>query len=150
MRFLSQSTLRVVLAISVGAFMTRSFVLGQGTQYIKGHAVGETIIDYLSSTDDGIQHLADCRSAGSPKKARKRKLDYADCQALISAVDRLTVWNTPVKVESNNSDTEAMFGGGKLVRLQVRFKGSESISLKRLMPDLISRFGTPTLDNLKL
>jgi hypothetical protein len=124
--------------------MVRSVVLGQGTQYVKGHAVGETIIDYLSATDGGIQHLADCRSAGSLKKARKLKLNFADCQALISAVDRLTVWNTPVKAESNDPDTEAMFDGGKLVQLQVRFKGSELITLARLMPDLIARFGRPT------
>jgi hypothetical protein len=150
MRSLITSSLKLFRSVVLGSCATCCLVSGQDPQtpaYIEGHVVGETIIDYLSRTDGGIQHLAICRLAGNPKQARKRKVDFGECQALISAVDHLTVWTAPrsfMSIGSSSVETEATLNGGKLIQLRVNLSGTERMSLKLVMPDLIARFGVPT------
>jgi hypothetical protein len=147
MRFLGQSTL---IAAACGASL--SVVANAQMPSLKGHIIGETVQQFLNSSDDLSARLALCRDIKDQKSARKHDINWDFCQQLIGAVDNKATVSVADSCSGIDMKTGAFnapcleftgqvdFMDGKLAAMEVDLLDPWNT----VYQDLIVKFGTPT------
>jgi hypothetical protein len=115
---------------------------------IRGHQLGETILDYLKAEPNGMRHLAFCRQALEDRKfSRRRSAEVKDCRALVSAVDDLRPWRSELRQETSSGRKEVIeFNGGRVISMSL-YVPKSTFSMEDVMLSLHRRYGRPTADS---
>jgi hypothetical protein len=108
---------------------------------IRGHVIGETIIDYFSEIDGGLPYLATCRSMMARRQSKTIEFEAQKCRALVSAFDS---GSRGQYTSLETGQDIAFFDRGQLVKMILRFEDERPISFEDVKGDVISRFGVPT------
>jgi len=121
----------LILTLALG-----SSVFAQTPTEVKGHSIGESADDFY--TKAGRPNLvAECRSAGSDKKAAKKlKVDFKMCQAVLASESGSRVFTTDPKFARGDT---AILDGGKLAAVRLEF----SKDFSEILPQLTEKYGKP-------
>jgi hypothetical protein len=124
----------------------------QAAPSLKGHVLGETIQQFLSTSSLLTSHLASCRALKDPRAAQRQDVDWDSCQRLINAVNNngnfkitsseCSAMNTRTYMMSAKClefDGEADFLDGKLSSMRIDLLNPWDDVYK----DLKTKFGSP-------
>jgi hypothetical protein len=143
------------VALMLGAGLRASAADGNATEVdvinARGHAIGETMADFLRLEPEIGQKAEVCRqrvdvhpvhpahAAEAPGEDADKRTDGLDCADLLAALDgeqRLEI--------TNASSMEFVLSDGKLVRLTMRLEGRVEDEAADAAANLAKQFGTPS------
>lgn len=135
-------------AVLLFVAMTSGFAQQVDRPTIKGHALGESVVDYFDNIGVKPEYIASCRqvfkdsSTVKIQKALIKKLhvDMTACRDLVSALDGLR-WTTLDKSRPHYDAPVLTFEGGKLVCIQLHMVGKP---YSQILADMEEEFGEPT------
>lgn len=146
-----------VLMFSISAFAPSAFAQNKQTE-IKGHYVGESVVDFVAKEPAAKETLDNCQREQQSPKSRWYKKHAADCQATASVLagsGRGTLGGNPRwTIDSGKlvkAEMDSMYSNMPLDEiLRLSRTGPRGLPYERpdaLLQDLIEKLGQPNAEN---